>query len=257
MEEQKKINNKEGGRIIGGLILVTVGIGLLLRNLGYIFPEWLFSWPMILILVGIYSGVKHKFRNGTWAILMGIGGLFLADIISPSLRLQPAFWPIIIIGLGVIFIFSPKGKGNCNKRQYRNRDRWKNSTLPETDILTTADDMPKDNSDFLRIDSVFSGVNRRILSKNFKGGKITCVFGGAEVDFMQADINGEAVLKMEMVFGGAKIIVPQNWTVVNEIGGVFHGVDDKRRNNTVPSDPAKILTLRGSAVFGGVEIRSY
>ena len=259
MEQQNKIKNREGGRIIGGLILVTVGVGLLLRNLGYFFPNWLFSWPMILILVGIYSGFKHNFRNGTWAILIGIGGFFLADVINPGLRLQPAFWPIIIIGLGVIFIFRPKGNGKCRNDRFRKSEQNNNEIV--TFNTTTSENINTENttadsSDYLKIESVFSGVNRTVLSKNFKGGKIACVFGGAEIDLMQADFNGNITIKMDMVFGGAKIIVPQNWIVVNEIGGVFHGVDDKRRNNTIASDPNKVLTLKGSAVFGGVEIKS-
>jgi predicted Zn-dependent protease with MMP-like domain len=46
--------------------------------------------------------------------------------------------------------------------------------------------------------------------------------------------------------------------VQNEIDGVFHGVDDKRKfHATGGSNPAKILILRGSAVFGGIEITSY
>ncbi|MCY7290942.1 MAG: cell wall-active antibiotics response protein [Ferruginibacter sp.] len=260
MEEQKKFKNKEGGRILGGLILVAVGVVLLLKNLGYFFPGWLFSWPIILILVGIYSGVKHNFRNNTWAILIGIGGFFLADKINPALRLEPAFWPIIIIGLGVIFMFRPKENNKCRNDRFNNRDQRNDEIIPATYSTTEntdAENMRTDNSDYLKIDSVFSGVNRMVLSKNFKGGKIACVFGGAEVDLMQADFTGNNVIKMDIIFGGAKIIVPQNWTVVNEIGGIFHGVDDKRRNNSMASDPGKTLTLRGSAIFGGVEIRSY
>jgi predicted membrane protein len=254
MEQQNSFKNNEGSRIIGGVILVAVGIGLLLRNLGYYFPQWLFSWPMILILVGIYSGIKHNFRNGTWAILIGIGGFFLADVINPGLRLQPAFWPLIIIGLGVIFMFRPKNNGSCKKKRPFAENLADRNTIsdinPDAEIFA-------DSSDTIKIDSVFSGVNRSVLSKNFKGGKINCVFGGTEVDLMQADFTGNAVIKVELVFGGVKIIVPQNWTVVNEIGGIFHGVDDKRRNNSIAADPTKVLTLKGSAVFGGVEIRSY
>ena len=58
-------------------------------------------------------------------------------------------------------------------------------------------------------------------------------------------------------FGGAKIIVPSNWVVQNEIDGVFHGVEDKRNYNSSGLNSDKVLVLKGSAVFGGVEIRSY
>lgn len=42
MDEQEKFKNREGGRVIGGLVLVAVGVALLLRNLGYFFPNWFF-----------------------------------------------------------------------------------------------------------------------------------------------------------------------------------------------------------------------
>ena len=105
MEHNYNIKRKDEGRIIAGLILVAVGAALLLRNTGFPMPYWLFSWPMILILVGIYSGVKHNFRNSGWIVLIAIGGFFLADRIIPNLSLEPYFWPLFIISLGIIFIF--------------------------------------------------------------------------------------------------------------------------------------------------------
>jgi hypothetical protein len=61
-----------------------------------------------------------------------------------------------------------------------------------------------------------------------------------------------------VVFGGVKLVVPPHWTVYNELDGVFHGVDDKRKFNTVTGSPTeKIVVLKGSVVFGGIEIRSY
>ena len=115
-----------------------------------------------------------------------------------------------------------------------------------------------DGSEVLKVDSVFSGVQRKVMSKNFQGGKVNCVFGGADVDLSQADINGKVEIKFDVVFGGAKIIVPPHWNIYNQIDGAFHGVDDKRKfNASVGMDPQKTLVLRGSLVFGGVEIKSY
>ena len=97
-----------------------------------------------------------------------------------------------------------------------------------------------------------------MLSKNFQGGNISSIFGGSEIDFTQADINGQVVIRFEVLFGGAKIIIPSHWAVQNEIDGVFHGVDDNRRfNPDAALNPGKVLILKGSVTFGGVEIRSY
>ncbi|MEO6639514.1 MAG: DUF5668 domain-containing protein, partial [Ginsengibacter sp.] len=102
MDYNKKINNRDGARIVGGLIMVGVGAALLLRNMNYFdLPYWLFTWPMILILAGIYTGVKNNFQNNGWIIMIGIGVFFLLDRFIPDLKLEPAFWPLVIIVLGV------------------------------------------------------------------------------------------------------------------------------------------------------------
>jgi predicted membrane protein len=233
-----------------------VGSALLLRNSGFPLPYWLFSWPMLLIVIGIYSGFKHSFKNNSWLILIGVGGFFLIDRFAPEVRLAANFWPVIIIAVGVLFIMRP------------DRNRWigivRKNNEPDNVTETgwqqadSTANFTTDTSDFLKVSSVFSGIERNIVSKNFQGGKISCVFGGADIDFTQADIQGKKEIRFEVVFGGVKLIVPPNWVVYNQIEGVFHGVEDKRRYDAATSaTPEKVLVLKGSVIFGGVEIRSY
>ena len=260
MENDKKLKSNYEGRMVAGVILVCTGAALLLRNTGYFdFPHWIFSWPMILILVGVYSGVKHRFQNNTWLIMFAVGGFFLADRIVPGIRLQPYFWPLLIIGLGLIFLLKPKGKKLlCDDDDEFYNPKKNNSNMNSITMEQQSGSGFADNSETIKVDSVFSGVQRKILSKNFQGGKIAAVFGGADIDLTQADIQGEVVLKLDVVFGGVKLIVPPHWTVYNTIDGVFHGVDDKRKFDASASAmPEKKLLLKGSVVFGGVEVRSY
>lgn len=257
MENIRNFRDKEGGRVIGGLILVAVGVTLLLRNMGFIMPGWLFSWPMILILVGIYTGFKHNFRNNSWIILIAVGSVFLVSKFIPSLSLEPMFWPLVIIGAGIIFILRPVLNNRTGiKKSEGEYNSWKNTGIAA--LPNVPNDATVDSSDFLTIQSVFSGVNRNVVAKNFQGGRITCVFGGAEIDLSQAEITGPVILKFEVVFGGAKLVVPAHWAIQNEIDGIFHGIDDKRRfNPSVNINPDKVLILKGSVVFGGIDIRSY
>lgn len=257
MEKHKIYKDKEGGRVIGGLLLVAVGAALLLRNIGFYMPGWLFSWPVILIIVGIYVGFKHNFRNNSWIIVTGIGAYFLISGNMPWLGLAPMFWPVLIIVVGIVFILRPNRHHFTDIPSPQNEyDTMKNvstDTLYEPVKSTTYD-----KSDYLTVRSIFSGINKTIVSKNFQGGQISCIFGGAEIDLSQADITSPVSLKIEMIFGGAKLVVPSHWTIQNEIDGIFHGIDDKRKFKTsVGINPEKVLILRGSAVFAGVEIKSY
>jgi len=84
------------------------------------------------------------------------------------------------------------------------------------------------------------------------------VFGGAELDFTQADIQGRVVIDITQIFGGTKIIVPSNWQVVSDLAAVFASVDDKRIKRTMSNiDGDKILVLKGVSIFAGVDVRSY
>ena len=243
---------RNGNRAFTGLLLVGIGAALFLRNMNFPFlPDILFSWPMILVVLGIYSGFRHQFRNNSWLILIGLGGFFMVDEFIPGISHQPFFWPMAIITLGLIFLIRP------------HRSQWpsnfQNQSTAESFAQVADTDSTNGNpQDFLQISSVFSGVNRRVLSKNFKGGNISCVFGGAEIDFLQADIQGIVVLKIEAVFGGTKLMVPPDWIVVSDIEGIFHGMDDKRMQQQVGNvDTGKTLLLKGSCVFAGIEIKSY
>lgn len=252
--DQFKMRRRNNGYLTG-LILVLIGGALLVERMGVPVPEWLFTWPMLLIVIGIYSGIKHNFRNNTWIILLAIGGFFLVNDFMPELRLEPFFWPILIIAVGILFLVRPRNKEwthywDGNRGRYR-RFRGSSSNTPWEEPV-------EDSSDYFNIHSVFSGVKRTVLSKNFKGGSVSCVFAGVEIDLTQADITDKVVIRLEEVFGGTKLIIPADWLVQNEIEGIFHGVDDKRafRANVAPN-ANKVLILRGSAVFAGIEIRSY
>ncbi|RYG02032.1 MAG: hypothetical protein EOO02_11430 [Chitinophagaceae bacterium] len=107
----------------------------------------------------------------------------------------------------------------------------------------------------LEIVSVFSSVNRKVFSKNFIGGEIVCVFGGSEVNLMNADISaGTIELEVVCIFGGATLFIPPNWHVRSEMASVFGGVDDKRKN-AIP-DPRRTLIIKGVCIFGGLEVKT-
>ena len=97
--------NRHNGRMIAGAIIVIIGGLLLVDQLDIVLiPDWVFSWPMLLIAIGLYIGVKHNFHNLSWLILMLIGGAFLADDALPGYEISDFVWPSAIIILGVYMI---------------------------------------------------------------------------------------------------------------------------------------------------------
>jgi predicted membrane protein len=94
------------------------------------------------------------------------------------------------------------------------------------------------------------------VTKTFKGGDVTSIMGGTEIDLSQADFSGTIVLDVTQIMGGTKIIVPSNWEVRSEVTAIFAGFEDKRQQPTA-INPDKVLRLQGTSIFGGIELRNY
>lgn len=99
------------------------------------------------------------------------------------------------------------------------------------------------------------GVVRSSNSQDFRGGELTAVMGGCEIDLRNAVIKeGEAQLEIFAFWGGVEIKVPEDWTVVVQVVPIMGGVEDK----SVPpkGGASKKLVLSGHCIMGGAEIRN-
>src|ERR1700712_5177286 len=99
---------KGNGRILAGLFLLGIGAVLFIKQFGFPMPYWLFRWPVILILVGLFVGIRHNFRGPGWLILIIIGSVFLADMINPAYSIRKFTAPLVVVGIGLVMILRPK-----------------------------------------------------------------------------------------------------------------------------------------------------
>src|SRR4051812_45534932 len=153
------------GRVWTGFFLLVIGALLLLKTASIIlFPFWFFTWPVLLITVGLFSGVKHGFRGPLWIILIIIGSFSLADIINPAMHMDRYTWPIMFIAIGLAFIFRPKR--NHWPRWRPGRGNWQPNDAPNnpSDTQSTYDSFTGDRRDFIDVTSVFGGVKKNVLS---------------------------------------------------------------------------------------------
>ncbi len=234
----RRHDSGNGSGLWAGVIILCIGLFIFLKKMGLELPNWLFSWPMILIAIGCIMGVKGKFQGIAWFIVTMVGCIFLVgDIVPFDWNLRRFIWPSILILIGIYII----GRSTSKKSQYEK--------------IFSADDSAN-SDDFIQATTIFSGTNKVILSKNFKGGNVTTVFGGTELNFSQADIEGEVFLEITTLFAGVEIIVPSSWDVRVDVNTVFGGIEDKRIvPPAIPSN--KTLILKGSCTFGGVDLKSY
>jgi predicted membrane protein len=245
-EIEKSYVMKQRSTIISGVLLITAGVLFFARKLGVEFPDWLFTWQMFLVLLGFYIAAKHNFRSPGGFILMLIGGVFMLERFYPDFRIHEFFWPTFLIAAGLLVIFKPYKKGyKFNQNNY---------TGATDGCFTGVDSLDQT----IEVNSIMSGVKRNILSKDFKGGVVNCIMGGAELDLVHAHINGTATLEMDQILGGTKLIVPAHWDIKSEMVVILGGIEDKRPiTQDFGHEQRPTLILKGHCIFGGVDIRSY
>ena len=108
--------------------------------------------------------------------------------------------------------------------------------------------------DYLQSTAVFSGIKKTILSKDFKGGKVSNIFGSTELDFTNADLTGTVLLDISQAFGEVVITVPTDWRVEADISQLMAVVDDFRNNTYLAKNSDKVLVLKGTSFCANVEI---
>jgi len=255
------------GKVIGGIFVVIAGCLLLARQMGVDLPFWIFKWYTIIIALGLIVGFKHGFKNFSWLIPIIIGSIFLVSEVYPELAIKPLLWPIAVIVAGLFIIFKPRHRHRrCREHRFRHRQQrfrdqkyWDQYRAEYQSRYTSGPFTDTDSEDIVDGVAFMSGIKKKIISKNFKGGDITVIFGGGEIDFTQADIAEKATLEVTQIFGGTKLLVPANWEIKSETVSIFGSIEDKRmtRPTTLTNEPNKILILRGTTVFGGIEIKSF
>lgn len=228
-----------GKRIWAGTLLLLTGIFYLLYNfnaLPFAVPVYVFSWQMCLILIGIYALYSAPVKG---FVLISIGTYFilpLAGYIQP-IEIEK-MWPLIIILLGIIVLSGSRFKKRNKKKPAM------------TTAHTTTDET-------FNITAIMGGNTKQINSYDFKGGTITAVMGGIELDLTNCFLSKEGcVIDLNVVMGGISLKVSREWNIQSEIMPIMSGIEDEDRySSSVHIDPAATVILRGTLVMGGIEIK--
>lgn len=236
---QRKLNRRQVGTehgIVWGAVISLIGIILLLDHLGVVSARQLWRfWPMLIVIAGVVNFTQRGKRP--WgAFLMVVGALFQLDSLAIIRFHWSDLWPLAIIAAGLMMIW-----GSIESRR-------------------VAAPVTVDGQTAMNATAIFGGIERRISVRDFRWGRASSVFGGMELDFHNADIEGnEAVLEVNCIFGGAEIRVPETWRVESRSQTLFGGYTDETRLSPAldaNAPPGKTLIITGTILFGGVEIKN-
>lgn len=230
------INNKFDRRMWLGGAFIVLGFLFFLNSLDILdfsISRIIFSWPFFFLVIGVFItlNTNKKLLGG---ILSGLGAIFIIPHIFPDVHYNGTIvFAIIFIALGLYIILNKK----------------------ETERIK----FDQERKDYLEDVSIFGGGSKFITSDNFKGGNITAVFGGSEINLKGCKLaEGTNVIDVLCVFGGTTLIVPQDWNIILNVTPIFGGFSNKLiKDPTATPDLNKTLIIKGLVVFGGGEIKSY
>jgi hypothetical protein len=260
---------RDGRERTRGLIFAGVGAWFFLYSEGLVSVRvWEFFWPVVLMLIGLSLVFRTGGPRRRRSRRFGPDGPFgSAGPLGPDGPLGPngplgaggplgTKGPSATGGSAWAFTDLPGGSApsSANGQFVPNPST---ASPPATSTFA-------DRSERLSMFAVWSSVRRASAASPFRGGDITAIMGGGQLDLRLATIppGQEAILDIVAVMGGVEILVPSNWEVSTPILPFMGGVEDKRfpplqsDPNAVRKDSGGHLVLRGLVMMGGVHIKS-
>lgn len=244
------------GRLIIGLAVLTVGVLLLLNNLGIGIEieirQVLRLWPVIFLILGINwlilsfgstaseAGRKVFFSWGqflTALVFIAFGAVFLGRNLGLfKVDLSIIFnllWPVILILVGFSLLRGRSQSGGSGGRlvvmggtKVGGEQPWK-----------------------------------------LESGSYFALMGSIEIDLTAAEIEaGETLLDLTAIMGGIEVRIPSDLAVIYDGSAILGGVTFKdqedggivggrRVEQNIASDADKIVRIQARAIMGGVEIK--
>ncbi len=263
-ELRKHQNSSRRKALIFGMLITGTGLVLLGLNCGWFnasLKPVIFSWQMLLIVVGLYQAFNRNFLSSL--ILFSIGIFFLLPklaMIYPdqfpgvSPDFTATYWPVLLIIAGIFFLLHYIFPDRFKSCYYTNwHHQWKTNSSNLQELNSDSGENNSFNS-FSR-SVVFGNIQHIFLDETFPGGDIESVFSGVILDLRKTKLaEGNTYLKIDAVFSGVTLYVPNDWNVITRFDSVFGGVSDKRILQQ-PVDKVKTLVIGGDMVFSGVEIK--
>jgi len=214
-----------------------------------------------------------------WGILLiGLGVLFLLDTanVLNARELVMTFWPLILVFFGIrMLIRSQMGAGSGGVTSGGASWTAKGGAKPGTFGAanwnaggSAGSDSRESSGDRVEESVLFGNANARVVSSTFRGGKISTIFGGVEVDLMGATMApGTHTLKIDCVFGGVSVRIPAGFAVTVAVDGVLGEVtvNGEKREGFFPAlewtspsyaSGSARLQIDASTVFGEVSVVS-
>jgi predicted membrane protein len=216
------------GRMTLGIVLIVIGLVLTLHHAGILSIQGLGRWwPLLLIGIGIVK-VRQPIEEGQRAA--GTALLFVGCLLQiVSVLSFGKGWPLVFVALGGLLL-------------------WQTVERPPKPAAVSS------QSPHVSDMALIGYVKRSLNVPDFRGGHITAVMGGVELDMRNATIRkGPAYLDVVAFWGGIELKVPAGWAVDAAVIPLMGGFENKTQS-IAEAGGSQRLVLRGYAIMGGISI---
>lgn len=220
------------------------------------------------------AGPKGRMELGMVLIALGLV-LALGQARILDLEGLGRFWPLLLIGIGIVKFRQPIEDG---QRAVGAALLFAGGFFQVLSVLSWgrvwplalvflggllmwraaarpgAPPPPLPATPFISELALMGGSKRSLRIPDLQGGYITAFMGGVELDLRKCRISGSAaVLDVVAFWGGIDLKVPADWSIEGHVMPLMGGFEDKTQA-IVASAQAPRLVLRGYAIMGGVAI---
>lgn len=223
---------KDKGNLIWGIILIVIGLIIGLNSLGIaniniFFDGW---WTLFIIIPSLVDIIKRPSKGESYVWLaVGVVLLLCAQGILSFKIIGKLILPAILVGIGLSILLKDKvGAKVEEKIKNLNQDGLEEYY------------------------ATFSGQEINPKGDEFKGANLNAIFGGIDLNLIEAQIPKDTLINVTSVFGGVDIKVPSNVNVKVKSTSIFGGVDNKvkKYNESLPT-----IYVKAFCLFGGADIK--
>ena len=245
-------------QLILGVFMIVFGVLLTLDRMELVdAARALRFWPVALIALGGWIVLErgHTRRSFSGYALMIVGSVLLLNSLGIArVRVWELFTPAIIVLVGARLVMHSPGE-----RWARHRLRMPfGGSADSASGRTTSDGI-------VSMVSFLGSDQRTHNDRVFRGGEITSILSGTQLDLRQATIEpgSDTVINVYILLGGHELWVPPGWALVIEVTPILGAVEDKRlpsvRSTVTDAAPNGVpprLVLRGIVLLGGLTIKN-
>lgn len=209
---------------------------------------------------------------GLVLLTLGVFGILDATGALDSSETIDRWWPVAIIGLGLIGMFVDRrislGPGIvvvigflllADQQGWTEEDLFGPVLLIGIGLIVLSGLWRHRQVEGEHRDSsvvMFGGTKIKDRSEHFTHGDVSAIFGGATLDLREAHVDREASVEALALFGGVDVLVPRGWRIALSGTPILGGCEDETEGDgEIPAD-APVLRVHATAIFGGVDVKN-